>query len=132
MADEKTPTPKRTSPFQVGDMVALALRDGRCPVGGIAAMDDTWIAIRLKSFMDGTTTEKIVAIRWNEIERAELAYVEDAIDGMLGPGELQDAHLGELQTAWHRHHFGLEGKDPVEKIRREIMAEEYRERRSRG
>jgi hypothetical protein len=126
MAEERH-IPERTSPFQIGDMVALGLRDGRCPVGGIAAMDGTWISLRLKNFFDGATTEKVVAVRWEEIERVELAYREDSIEGPMGE-ELQDEHLGEFQSAWQRHHFGDDGRDPVEEIRRTIRLEDRKNR----
>jgi len=122
-APRAVPQLDRIAPYQVGDWVALGLSDGRCPVGEIAALDDTWISVRLKDFMWGSLTNQIRAIRWTEVQRVELAYPEDATkpapdsaEGFFGATKIMDdKHLGEFQTAWERVH--LPDGDPVQEAR---------------
>lgn len=122
----------RLLPIQVGDWAALGLKDGRCPVGGVMAIDATWVSLRLKSFLHGGLMNQIEMIRWDTIERVELAYPEDAEEGHFG-SEMDDQHLGQFQTAWERAHFGKDGRDPVDQARREYRAENLaqKERRAR-
>ena len=124
----------RTAPYQVGDWVALGLEDGRCPVGEIAALDDQWISIRLKSYLDGSIMHLAdwIAVRWDEIKRVEIAYREDAAyDEAWGGGNLMDdEHLGEFQTAWERTHLAGT-REPVDQALMDYRAEksEWRSRR---
>lgn len=118
----RTPQTKRSHPFQVGDWIAACLSGGRCPVGMIAAFDDEWLSIRLVEFLTGSLTNRIVAVRWGEIERTELAYLEDAEETSHG-SVIDDKHLGELQSAWTKAHF-LEGEsDAVEEVRKQVRQE---------
>jgi hypothetical protein len=121
----ETPQLDRLAPFQPGDWAALGLQDGRCLVGEIEALDSTWVSLRLKNFLTGGLTETIVAVRWVEVGRAELAYPEDAEEGggVFGAGRcMQDEHLGEFQTAWQRVHLGSE-RDPVDQARLDYRRE---------
>lgn len=128
-ATDPRPVPQldRMAPFQPGDWVALGLRDGRCPVGEIAALDDTWVSIRLKSFWDGHITHHATAVRWDDIARVELAYPEDSTPHSDGIRVMDDEHLGEFQTAWERTHLG-DDKDPVEKTRATVRQENHQHR----
>jgi len=117
----------RIAPIQPGDWIALGLRDGRCPVGEVEAMDDTWLSVRLKSFLHGGLDERVVAERWSDVSRVELAYPEDATQD--GSGRvMHDEHLGEFQTAWSRFHYGEDGREPVDEVRAEVRMEQARQR----
>lgn len=123
--DEQNPQPvlDRLLPFQAGDWVALGLRDGRCPVGGIVAVTDQWITVRLKSFLDGGLTDRVVAVRWEDVEQAELALREHAQESEWEGFVMQDEHLGEFQTAWVRWKCGPDGRAPLDTVRREVRME---------
>jgi predicted GIY-YIG superfamily endonuclease len=135
-APRLSPQLDRLLPFQAGDWVALGLADGRCPVGEIAAYDDTWVSVRLKSFWDGTITGHTIAVRWQEVVRVELAYPENALtdpdqapdwrirgsvrDAVANGGRyMDDLHLGQFQTAWQQVHLPPDG-DPVQEALREV------------
>ncbi len=114
----------RLAPFQVGDWVALGLTDGRCPVGEIAAYDDTWVSLRLKDWLSGTITNHAIAVRWTQIERVELAYPEDGTTDRSGPRIMDDEHLGDFQTAWRRVRLG-EHKDPIDEAVGDVRREKH-------
>lgn len=138
------PVQERSQPLQVGDWVALGLQDGRCPVGEIAAMDDIWVSLRLKNFLDGGIDRKAIACRWTEVERVEIAYPEDAFTDIndtddwrdraslhLAPRVMNDRHLGEFQTAWTRAKLPT-GGDPVDEARRAVRQEDAARAERRG
>lgn len=113
----------RLLPIQVGDWAALGLDDGRCPVGQVEAIDETWVSLRLKNFWEGVLTHSVVAVRWSEVRRVELAYPEDATKDYNGRRLMDDEHLGTFQTAWQRTHFGPDRRDPVEQAKRDVERE---------
>lgn len=118
-----TPQLDRLSPIQAGDWIALGLVDGRCPVGEVVAVDDTWVSVRLKDFMWGGLTNHIVAERWDTVGRVELAYPEDAQEDGGHPRLMDDEHLGEFQTAWERAHLG-DTHEKVDQARRDYRQEQ--------
>lgn len=128
-----TPQLDRLAPIQAGDWIALGLADGRCPVGEVVALDGVWISVRLKEFLLGTLSNHIVAVRWSEVERVELAYPEDAVPDEDPPSRggrlMDDEHLGEFQTNWKRARLGKDGRDPVDQARIDILHEHQEERR---
>lgn len=122
----------RLMPIQVGDWAALGLKDGRCPVGGITAIDETWVSIRLKNFMLGNLEHHIEAVRWDDIERIVLAYPEDADTTSQPYSVMDDDHLGDFQSAWKLAHFGKDKRHPVDQALSDYRAanREFLERRS--
>lgn len=130
-APRPVPQLDRLDPIQVGDWAAFGLRDGRCPVGEITALSNLWVSVRLKEFLMGELTNQVVALRWSDVERVELAYPEDAYIEH-GQRRMDDRHLGEFQTAWKRAH--LPSGDPIENERlayRRERAQELADRNER-
>lgn len=105
-SEQPRPVPQldRLSPIQPGDWIAAGLGDGRCPVGEVAAIDETWLSIRLKSFLWGGITNHVIAVRWSEIVRVELAYPEHAYDDD-GQRTMDDEHLSWFQAGWKLVHL---------------------------
>lgn len=110
------PEVERESPIQIGDWVALALHNGECPVGEVAALDSIWISIRLKNFAFGVIDPHIRVVRWADIDRLEAAYPEDAEPSEHGGRAMQDRHLGHLQTAWNQLHNGETRCSPLDDL----------------
>lgn len=133
-APRPVPQLDRLQPFQAGDWVALGLANGRCPVGEIAAVDETWISLRLKDFWQGTITARAIAVRWDDVRRVEIAYPEDTRaadpeEDLAGARRvMNDQHLGDFQTAWERHHLGG-SKDPIDAGIADARRERNREER---
>ena len=134
-ATPATPVLDRLQPVQVGDWVALGMQDGRCPVGGVVATDDTWVAIRLKDFLSGTLTGHVIAERWDNVERVEIAYPElatepDTMEEFMGAERrMQDEHLGTFQSAWRLVHHGA-GRHPLDQAKSDVLREELQEARA--
>lgn len=107
---EATPVQTRTAPVQAGDWIAVALSDGRCPVGEVAALDETWVSLRLISWASGYPTHKVEVARWSDVVQIRAAYVEDATKESCGM-VLETKHLTDLQAMWRRAHGGARGED---------------------
>lgn len=103
VATQSAPVLDRLLPVQVGDWAALGLTSGDCPVGEIIATDEQLVSIRLKNFASGHLTNRVQCVRWDEIERIELALPEDA-DRDGEARLIDDGHLGVMQDAWHASH----------------------------
>lgn len=81
-----------------GEWLALGLRDGRCPVGAVTAVNGHGVTVQLKSWMTGGLMDERLTATWDEI-----SLVQKALDWTAGPdGEriYDDRHLGAFQTWW--------------------------------
>lgn len=89
-------TPAR-DPLSVGTWVALGLRDGRCPVGEITAVDQHRLTVQLTSFLTGCLMDRYVTV-----DRDDVLEFEVASDYEIRGGQKVwlDRNLGTFQTDW--------------------------------
>lgn len=90
---------------KAGDHVALALDDGKCPIGRIVSIlrqdQGCVLELQLKSWVTGFYDSYLVSIPASKVNACEIANVFN--------GYVDDEHLGEMQTYWKNCH---ENKDP--------------------
>ena len=105
-------------PFNVGDVVALGLRSGSCPVGLVTAIDDVFVRLDLMSFMDGYFGHRTAVVRIAEVSEAMVAREQSPeevaverwgenvdqrrVDSVSKTKWFDTEPLGEFQTAWKR------------------------------
>lgn len=105
-----------------GDVVALGMVNGDCPVGCVEAMDRDFLRLWLFSFLDGTFGHRVIAVRRSDVERMEFARQitkEEATESgdfiMWGNETARTRYfdtkrLGAFQSEWKRCHEAGEPK----------------------
>ncbi len=112
---------ERTAPIQLGDWVALGCHDGRCPVGEVEAIDDTWIAVNQFNWLTGALDGAIAVVRWDDVEQVRIAWRESA-DQADSRTRLDTEPLAVFQIAWaeYRPESLAEAEDKARAMYRQI------------
>jgi hypothetical protein len=97
MADQSPPS---GGIIQVGDVIALGLHDGTCPVGMVSVVDDRGVRLDLFSFLTGYFGHKVRAVFWTEIATVRHAQEIDNPDSNSTVPFFDTAALGAFQTEW--------------------------------
>ena len=96
-----------------GDVVALGLRGGDCPVGHVDLVTDWGVRLQLMSFLTGFFDQGGLGIRWEDIQRVVYADPETDPDevafslGLTGSTKAKVFNirpLGRFQTNWKKGH----------------------------
>ena len=91
---------------KAGDYVALALDDGKCPIGRIVSISKQnqgcILELQLKSWVTGFYDCDFLSIPASRVHACEIADENN--------GYVNDEHLGEMQTYWKNC---FENRDPL-------------------
>jgi predicted GIY-YIG superfamily endonuclease len=77
--------------LKVGAFVAVGMVDGRCPVGEVVALDESWLTIRGKDWLTGLYCLPERALRLVDI--SEVFFADRGRDGVV-----LDHHLADIQA----------------------------------
>lgn len=97
----EAPVPSYGTPLRRGQVVALGLDGGDCPVGLVEGADEEWVSITLISWIIGMFDGNTIAVRIADVRRMLWA---DWGTQRNGRPEFDVEPLGRFQTAWKEQH----------------------------
>lgn len=91
-----------SSLVQPGDVVALGLSDGACPVGLVRSVDDRGIRLALYSFLTHYFSAGPRVVLWPQV--ADILHARERYDSTPEDRVFEMDPLADFQTAWKERH----------------------------
>lgn len=91
--------------FSVGDVLAVGLVDGTCPIGVVEAIDSEFVRLVLMSALTGEFGVRTEIFRRVDIRRMVVAEIMEPDDHEPAGRKVFDTRpLGDFQTTWVSRH----------------------------